>query len=823
MSQHIGPRTVSGTGGSIKRVGNYRVHTFPSEIVSDGLVFHIDAGHPDSHDYKNLSGSSSLTAVKDISGFGNNGTVGSGSPDYIPADRGSFAFDPANPDHLAFGSIPQVTGSYTIEIWLKSDHVTNYRNIFDANYNSYHANAGPRLEQNSSGGLNWYTSGSSTNTTYNTFQMSSSFSSGSMTRVVLSRDVDANLINGYFNNNRVIDNTTPTTGGSMPFSAVTLGVGYSSSRHFDGSIAIVRIYNRALSHAEVEQNYDASKVRFQSYSNTFTPTCAGPEGKVEVLCVAGGGGGGRQHAGGGGGAGGLVHNSGFSLTNNSAVSLTVGQGGLAGSTDGFDQSMTDGGNSTFSTITATGGGKGGEENSPRNGTAGGSGGGGSGYATATTGGAGTSGQGNAGGGGGTPSADNTYGQGGGGGGAGGAGSDGSEGTNNPPGNAGAGLAYDISGELKFYAGGGGGGSWDTTTGNANPGGSGGSGVGGKGGAGGSNHGFSGQNGVPNTGSGGGGSPGSAQPRSGGNGANGTVIVRYPAADYNVEVLVVGAGGGGGSNGNNNGSAGGGGGAGEVNYSESYAVIAGKNYVAKVGSGGDGGPVGTSPESRGKNGNVSTFDDLLAIGGGGGGGGYNPGTAIGKHDGGDGASGGGGGSNGGSPAAGFCIGGKGTPGKGNDGGNGSDGSGSDGAGGGGGAGTKGGAGVGATATAQGGAGGEGLAYSITGTSITYAGGGGGGGAVDDSNSGGGDGGTGGGGRGGHNDASGVAGTANTGGGGGGAGTLAASTIPGSKGGSGVIIIAYKGPQRGTGGIVDTTSRPGYTIHKFTSVGANIFIP
>ena len=55
MSQHIGSRTITATGGSIKRVGNYRVHTFPSEIVTDGLVLHIDAGHPDSHDYKNLS------------------------------------------------------------------------------------------------------------------------------------------------------------------------------------------------------------------------------------------------------------------------------------------------------------------------------------------------------------------------------------------------------------------------------------------------------------------------------------------------------------------------------------------------------------------------------------------------------------------------------------------------------------------------------------------------------------------------------------------------------------------------------------------------
>ena len=44
MSFNVGPRTISATGGSIKRVGNYRIHTFPSELVTDGLVLNLDAG-----------------------------------------------------------------------------------------------------------------------------------------------------------------------------------------------------------------------------------------------------------------------------------------------------------------------------------------------------------------------------------------------------------------------------------------------------------------------------------------------------------------------------------------------------------------------------------------------------------------------------------------------------------------------------------------------------------------------------------------------------------------------------------------------------------
>jgi hypothetical protein len=55
---------------------------------------------------------------------------------------------------------------------------------------------------------------------------------------------------------------------------------------------------------------------------------------------------------------------------------------------------------------------------------------------------------------------------------------------------------------------------------------------------------------------------------------------------------------------------------------------------------------------------------------------------------------------------------------------------------------------------------------------------------------------------------VSGTANTGGGGG-----ASNGTTVGNGGSGIVIIAYLGSQRGTGGTV--TSSGGYTIHTFTS--------
>jgi hypothetical protein len=109
---------------------------------------------------------------------------------------------------------------------------------------------------------------------------------------------------------------------------------------------------------------------------TFTVTNAGlPVGSnsVEYLVVAGGGGSG-DNAGGGGGAGGFRQNypspvsAGLPVTVQ-AYPITVGGGGAGTSVNGTD--------STFSTITSSGGGSGGRFNAPLSGTggAGGSGGG----------------------------------------------------------------------------------------------------------------------------------------------------------------------------------------------------------------------------------------------------------------------------------------------------------------------------------------------------------------------------------------------------------------------------------------------------------------
>ena len=245
-------------------------------------------------------------------------------------------------------------------------------------------------------------------------------------------------------------------------------------------------------------------------SGSFTWTKPTSLTSTDLLVLAGGGGGGGSYVGGGGGAGGLIQESSYSLSAET-YTITIGAGG-AGS-PGHGGKGTNGGNTIFGSLTATGGGGGGACNCSsggnRDGNNGGSGGGASFYSG--TPGSGTSGQGNAG-------ASTTGGRnrGGGGGGAGGAGGlVNGEGTN-----GGIGIQSSITGTAKWYAGGGGAGT-DGTTGETYGGLLGGSGVGGAGGAAQRN----GNDAVANTGSGGGGGGGHAA-LGGGDGSDGIVVINY---------------------------------------------------------------------------------------------------------------------------------------------------------------------------------------------------------------------------------------------------------------------------------------------------------
>ncbi len=237
---------------------------------------------------------------------------------------------------------------------------------------------------------------------------------------------------------------------------------------------------------------------------------------VQVLAVAGGGGGGAN-GGGGGGGGGVLHDAAQTLTQLSAYTVTVGTGG-AGSVSNFVEG-SNGGNSSFGTLTAIGGGGGASRDGGAAGQLGGSGGGGAGAGGGrNAAGAGTAGQGNSGGAGTGNMGANSAG-----GGGGGAGGVGSAGASTVAGNGGAGIANSITGTSVTYGGGGGGGI--TVNGTRGLGGAGGGGNGGQ-----NSPAITATAGTANTGGGGGGGGGTSAA-----GGSGVVIVRHAGTAANANV------------------------------------------------------------------------------------------------------------------------------------------------------------------------------------------------------------------------------------------------------------------------------------------------
>ena len=256
---------------------------------------------------------------------------------------------------------------------------------------------------------------------------------------------------------------------------------------------------------------------------------------VSYLVVAGGGGSAGDR-GGAGGAGGFRETKspatpytasplcGHATPGNritvtaASFPITVGAGGAADNSPPFTVG-TNGGVSTFSSISSAGGGGGGRSCAPGNGGSGGGGGSNGSGSTSRAGGSGntpptTPPQGKDGG---TAYDAPAYAQGGGG----GATAVGANATSGVGGNGGAGATTSINGSATAFAGGGGGGADPASKGT--------------GGAGGGGNGASGpypgssiaaENGTCNTGGGGGGSNGGGGSVNGGNGGSGIVIIRY---------------------------------------------------------------------------------------------------------------------------------------------------------------------------------------------------------------------------------------------------------------------------------------------------------
>jgi hypothetical protein len=206
-------------------------------IITDGLVLHLDAANTKSY----ISGS---TTWYDKSGNSNTGSLVNG-PTFSSENGGSIVFDGVN-DYVLL--TPMNPANFTCDITFDSTTVAGYI-IRKFQY-------GWGLFVNSAGILAvWVDTDANHRATTKTFSYSG------ITNVIIS--FGNSVINVYRNGILVATTSTPTNSVYSPSDlSIRLATDAGSNAFINGKIYNVKIYNKALSAAEVLQNYNATKARF---------------------------------------------------------------------------------------------------------------------------------------------------------------------------------------------------------------------------------------------------------------------------------------------------------------------------------------------------------------------------------------------------------------------------------------------------------------------------------------------------------------------------------------------------------------------------------
>ena len=231
---------------------------YNTSIVRDGLVLHLDAAN-----VKSYPGSG--TTWGDLSGNGNDGTLTNGVG-YSSDNKGSLTFDGVN-DHVNFTDKSEFTftdAKFSLEVFFRyvnksapDNSIIGKRDygFTQREYNLY------VYEPSSTPTLRFIIS---TNLTANwTFVYGPTIEKNTWYHAVATSDAGVGKIylNGVLSATNNSMNSS-TTNGTSPLSIGNAFSSGSSVQHFNGSIPLARIYNRALTADEVQQNYNATRGRY---------------------------------------------------------------------------------------------------------------------------------------------------------------------------------------------------------------------------------------------------------------------------------------------------------------------------------------------------------------------------------------------------------------------------------------------------------------------------------------------------------------------------------------------------------------------------------
>jgi hypothetical protein len=215
-------------------------------IITQNLVLCLDAANS-----KSYPGSG--TTWSDLSGNGNNGTLVNGVG-YSGDNLGSLVFDGVD-DKVTFpNNTINTSAGITVDVWFKTSSGTKYQDIFDLadSFGVWITTNYPPL------GTGKITA--SFNTTSGV--MVANYVVNTWYQVVISGSGTSNTL--YLNGVSVAT-ASQTVATSINLNTARIGNvdGDRAAEYLIGNVASLKLYNRALTASEIQQNYNALRSRFQ--------------------------------------------------------------------------------------------------------------------------------------------------------------------------------------------------------------------------------------------------------------------------------------------------------------------------------------------------------------------------------------------------------------------------------------------------------------------------------------------------------------------------------------------------------------------------------
>jgi hypothetical protein len=218
-------------------------------IVSDGLVFYIDAANPRSY-----SGTG-LTANGLVGGIGATLINGVG---FTSSNNGSFIFDGSD-DGMYFSTYNFSTGDFTMEVWLKlnayppsaNSAIIANRNLSDDGWLfDINSNQKARL---------YFQNNNGTAYTIETLDVIN------LNQWINLTAIRSNTSLSFYRNSIFQSSTSFPSNYNInsPISNDYIGRYQSSNGFLSANISKIQYYNRALSAQEIQQNYNATKGRYR--------------------------------------------------------------------------------------------------------------------------------------------------------------------------------------------------------------------------------------------------------------------------------------------------------------------------------------------------------------------------------------------------------------------------------------------------------------------------------------------------------------------------------------------------------------------------------